>query len=445
MQIRAIAILMGASLVLSGMATGLDAADNWPTWRGPTPNGVALKGSPPTEWSETENVKWKVPVPGQSSSTPIIWGDKLFIQTAVPTTAEPEPAEPEEDSERGRRRGPPRGPQPTVPWNFNVVCMDRNSGEILWEKTAKEAVPHEGHHPTGSHAPYSPVTDGEKLWASFGSRGLHCYDLDGNHLWSTDLIEMRTRNSFGEGSSPALAGDAVVVVMDHEGDSMIMAFNKDTGEKIWEHKREEMTSWASPLAIEVEGNIQVVTSATKLIRSYDAKTGDIIWECGGMTLNAIPTPVTGFGNVYCMSGFRGFALKAIELGHTGDLTDSDAIKWEVEEGTPYVASPLLYEDKLYFYSERRAVISCYDAKVGTPHFVEQKIDGLGTTYASPVGAGGHVYLVDREGQFVVIKLSSNYEVVATNELDDVFDASPVVIGDTIYLKGEKSIYCIAAK
>lgn len=164
-----------------------------------------------------------------------------------------------------------------------------------------------------------------------------------------------------------------------------------------------------------------------------------------MTLNAIPTPVHGFGNVYCTSGFRGSALKAIELGHTGDLSDTDAIKWEVEQGTPYVPSPLLYADKLYVNSGNKAEISCYNAETGKPYFVDQRLDGMSTLYASPVGAGGHVYFADRKGNFMVIKHADTFEVVATNALDDVFDASPVIIGDVMYLKGAKSLYCIASQ
>jgi len=445
MQLRGFIVLIVACLAFSSLTAALDVADNWPTWRGPTPNGIALKGDPPTEWSETRNVKWKVEIDGSSTSTPIIWGDKLFIQTASPSAEEPKPAAPEATAEGRRRRGPPRGPTPTVPWKFNVVCLDRNTGEVIWEKTAREEIPHEGHHATGSFASYSPVTDGEKLWASFGSRGLHCYDLDGNQQWSADLDQMKIRMRFGEGSSPALAGDAVIVVQDHEGQSKIVAFNKDTGEIIWERDRQEMTSWTTPLVIEHEGKLQIIANATRRIQSYDAETGDVIWECGGMTVNSIPTPVHGFGNVYCTSGFRGSALKAIELGHTGDLTDTDAIKWEVGEGTPYVPSPVLYDDKIYVTSGNKPVISCYNAETGEPYYVEQKIDGLSTLYASPVGAGGHVYIADRKGNFAVLEHGDDYKVIANNALDDVFDASPVVIGDVLYLKGLKSIYCIASE
>lgn len=414
------------SVVAGVTANAASVAEQWPQWRGPNADGVAVKGDPPITWSETENVKWKIALPGHSSSTPIIWEDKLFIQTAVPA----------DGSENALRH---RGA-----FKFNVICYNRNSGEVIWEKTAVEATPHEGHHPTGSHASYSPVTDGERLWVSFGSRGLYCFDLDGNLEWKRDLIEMRMRRAFGEGSSPAIAGDAVVVQMDHEGDSKIFAFNKISGEPMWQANRNEISSWSTPLAVEHEGKYQVVTTATDKIRSYDAATGEVIWECEGLTANAIPTPIAGFGMVYCTSGFRGYAMRAIELGHTGDLTGTDALKWEVDEGTPYVPSPLLYGDRLYVTSDNRAILSCYDAKTGEAIFTGERLEGLGQLYASPVGAADRIYIADRDGNTLVLKRSDKVEVLALNKLDDVFDPSPVVIGDTIYLKGLKNLYCISA-
>ena len=441
MQIRLSSIILGA--LIAGLA-GLGALaespdDNWPNWRGPNADGVAVKGSPPVTWSESENIKWKVPLPGKGSSTPVVWGNKIFIETAVPTGEEP----PAAARSAPRRRGPPSTPAPKAPLEFRLICLDRETGEILWERTAVETIPHEGHHPTGTFASYSPITDGEHVWVSFGSRGLHCYDMDGNHKWSTELIQMRKKLTFGEGSSPTLAGDAIIVVMDHEGQSKIAAFDKDTGDPLWETAREEGTSWASPLPVEVDGKIQVITNATSLIRSYDAKTGDLIWQCRGLTPNAIPTPVVGFGNVYCTSGFRGYALMAIELGHTGDLTDTDAIVWEVDRGTPYVASPLLYDGKIYVVDSLRPILSCYDAVTGATIFEDQKLDGLKQIYASPVGAGGRIYIADRAGSTMVLKQSDTFEILARNTLDEGFDASPVVIGDELYLKGSDHLYCIA--
>lgn len=424
------------------------ADDNWPMWRGPTGNGVALKGNPPTTWSESENIKWKISLPGSGLSTPVVWGDKMFIQTAAPTAEEPPPPEPEEGAEEagGGRRGRGRfhgTRQPTVPWKFSVLCLDRNTGKTIWEKTAIEEIPHEGHHPTNSYASYSPVTDGELLWVSFGTRGLFCYDLDGNPKWEAKLPKLESRLGFGEGSSPALAGDAIIVLADHEGASKVLAFDKNTGEPLWETARDESTSWATPRAVEVDGALQVIIPATNLTRSYDAKTGDLIWQCAGLTANVIPSPVLGFGRVYCTSGYRGFSLQAIELGHTGDLTDTDAIAWHIDEGTPYVASPLLYGDKIYVLESRKAVLSSYNAESGKPVFVQQKLEGMKGVYASPVGAGGHVYVAGQGGMTTVLKHTDAFEVVAQNTLDDRFDASPVVIGDDLYLKGTKNLYCIA--
>ncbi len=412
---------------------------NWPAWRGPELNGAAPAGDPPVTWSETENIKWKVPLPGKGSSTPVIWGNKIFIETAVPLGEEPPAAaEPAQG-----RRGMHSRPAPTAPLAFKLICLDRETGKILWDKTAIEAVPHEGHHPTGTFASNSPVTDGELVWASFGSRGLHCYDVEGNHKWSKELVQMRKRMTFGEGSSPALVGDAIVVVMDHEGDSKIVAFDKDTGDVLWEKARQEGTAWATPFPVEVDGKLQVITCASSLIRSYDAKTGDLIWQLGGLTANVIPSPVTGFGNVYCTSGFRGSAFMAIELGHTGDLADSDAIVWRLDRATPYVASPLLYADKIYIIDYLKPVVSCYEAETGKPVFEDQKLDGLRQIYASPVGAGGRIYIAGREGATIVLDDSDSFKVLATNVLDEGFDASPVVVGDELYLRGGSHLYCIA--
>ena len=447
----------GLTLILGALCIGLactgaradSADDNWPTWRGPTGNGVALKGNPPTTWSESENIKWKIALPGSGLSTPVVWGNKMFIQTAVPTAEEPAPPKSEEGGEaRGGRRGR-RGhggmsmKPPTVPLAFKILCLDRRNGEVLWEKTAVEAIPHEGHHPTNSFASYSPVTDGELLWVSFGTRGLFCYDLDGNQKWSAKLPKLDTRMGFGEGSSPGLAGDAIIVLADHEGGSKVLAFDKNTGDKLWETDRDEHSSWATPRAVEVDRILQVIIPATNLTRSYNAKTGELIWQCAGQTSNVIPSPVLGFGRVYCTSGFRGSSLQAIELGRTGDLTETDAIAWQVNRGTPYVASPLLYDDKIYVLGGLRAVLSCYNAESGDPIFVEQKLEGMRGVYASPVGAGGHVYVAGQGGMTTVLKHGEAFQVVAQNTLDDRFDASPVVIGDELYLKGAKNLYCIA--
>ena len=422
-----------AILVIGMMSVA--QADNWPNWRGPDSNGIAPNADPPIKWSETENIKWKVQIPGDSDSTPIIWEDKLFIQTAIPTAEEPPPGSGEKPKSIAKVA--------TVPYRFVVMCLSRETGEVLWEQTTTEELPHEGHHPTASFAAYSPVTDGELLWVSFGSRGLHCYDLDGNHQWSRGLIKMSKVNEFGEGSSPTLAGDAIVVQLDHEGQSKIMAFNKETGETLWEHNREEPSTWATPLTVDVDGALQVVVSGKNRIISHDAATGDIVWESAAAWDEPLATPVVANGNIFLASGFRVFDTLAIELGHTGDLTNSDAIQWRTSEDAPYVASPLVYGDNLYFISGYRALLSCYNATTGKMIYEKEKLDGLRQIYASPVGAGDRLYIACRRGGVAVVKQSNKFKLLATNTLEDNFDASPVVAGNELFLKGDAFLYCIA--
>ncbi len=456
------------------VSTIAQAAD-WPQWRGPLATGVAPDGNPPLKWSETENLKWKVNIPGEGHATPIVTGDKVIVLAAIPAMkkaealrleerraaatpqtffgqAQPRPRDSERPGGGPRGRGGPGGfggsggpggQKPSEAFQFVVICLDRNNGHTLWQQTAREEIPHEGHHPTGTYASPSPVTDGELVIASFGSRGLYCYDLQGKLQWNQDLGDMQIKMGFGEGSSPALYKESVIVNWDAENGSFVTALDKRTGKTIWKQARDEQSSWATPLVIEHDGKAEVVTCATSKIRSYDVATGKLLWECGGLTPNAIPTPVPGNGVVYCTSGFRGNALLAIQLGHTGDLTDTGAILWKHNRGTPYVPSPLLYGDRLYFFSNNNGILSCFDSKSGKPLFDSERIDGLQGVYASPVGGGGRVYLVGREGSTVVIKDSGKLEVLAMNQLAEKFDASPAVSGNELFLRGHEHLYCLA--
>jgi outer membrane protein assembly factor BamB len=270
--------------------------------------------------------------------------------------------------------------------------------------------------------------------------------MQGNLVWQRDLGDMKTRNGFGEGSSPALHGNTLVVTWDHEGDDFVVALDKNTGKELWRKTRDEPTSWATPLVVEHGGKAQAIINATNRIRSYDLATGDVIWEAGGMTTNVIPSPIVGHGMVYLLSGFRGAALLAIKLGAQGDVTNTDAVAWKLDRGTPYVPSGLLSQDRLYFFSGNKGTLSCVDALTGKPHYEQQRIDDLlGGVYASPIAANGHVYLVGRDGKTVVIKDSGKLEVVATNKLDDKFDASGAIVGNELFLRGHEHLYCIAPK
>ena len=336
-----------------------------------------------------------------------------------------------------------RSEKPTAPVQFVIISLDRKTGKPLWQKTAREQVPHEGHHRDHGFASGSPVTDGEHVFAWFGSFGLYCYDMQGNLKWEKDLGDMQTRNSFGEGTSPTLHGETIVINWDHEGEDFIVALDKKTGKELWRQKRDEPTTWSTPLVVEHGGKAQVVVSATNKIRSYDLATGAPVWECAGMTANAIPTPVSESDRLYAISGFRGAALLAIQLGRTGDLTGTDAIVWKHEKSTPYVPSPLLVGGRLYFYSGNNGTLSIFDAATGKPFVEAERIsDLLGGVYASPVSADGRIYLAGRDGKTVVIKQSDKIEILATNKLDDRIDASPAIVGKNIFLRGHQSLYCI---
>jgi outer membrane protein assembly factor BamB len=430
--------------------------NNWPQWRGPLANGVAPQADPPLEWSETKNVKWKVKLPGQGTSTPIVWGDRVFILTAIAPEkkTEAKPAEPTANAvagapgggggRRGGGGGFGRGEKPTEIHEFAVLCLDRKSGKILWQKTPKQEVPHEGHHQDHGFASASPVTDGEVVLAYFGSRGLHCYDMDGNLKWSKDFGDMITRAGFGEGASPALHGDIVVVNWDDETENdFIIALDKRTGKELWKNARSEPTGWSTPLIIEHGGKAQVIVSATGKIRSYDLTSGKELWSCGGLGSNPIPTPVVGGDTVYVMSGHREPKLLAITLGGTGDLTGTDAVKWSYNKGTPYVPSPVLIGDSLYFISGNTGKLSCFDAKTGQPRFEVEQIEGIFGTYASLVTAKDRLYVLGREGKCAVLKPGPKVEILASNKLDDRTDASVALVGKELFIRGKESLYCIA--
>lgn len=336
-----------------------------------------------------------------------------------------------------------RGETPDEIHRWMVLSLDRATGKEKWRQVLKEVQPHEGHHKDHGFASFSPVTDGERLYVFLGSRGLHCLDLNGKVLWSQDLGRMQTRNGFGEGGSAAVHGDVVVVNWDHEGDDFIAAFDTRTGKERWRQKRDEGTGWTTPLVVQVGGKPQVVVNASGRIRAYDLEAGNELWSCAGMTANAIPTPVAANGILYATSGFRGAALLAIRLGQSGDLTGGDAIVWKHAKNTPYVPSPLYVDDRIYLYSGNNAMLSVFDARNGQVLVDAVRVPGISGVYASPVAAAGRVYLLGREGTAVVLKRADQLEVLATNRLDDSFDASPAVVGKQLFLRGHENLYCIS--
>jgi outer membrane protein assembly factor BamB len=297
---------------------------------------------------------------------------------------------------------------------------------------------------TNSHGSGSPVTDGEHLIVPFGSFGLYCLDLDGNLLWERDFGKSQV--TWGEGSSPALIGNTVIVIRDNEEASFIHALDKRTGQELWKKPRDEKSSWTTPYVLMRDGKTQVIVNGAGAVRSYDPATGEIIWQCSGLGVNVTPMVVADDKAVYAMSGQRTSpAAMAIALGRTGDLTDTDALLWKLNRGTPYVASPLLYDGLLYFFQHKTPILTCLDAATGKPHFAQSRLDGLGDVYASPIGVKDRIYIADLDGTTLALAKSSELKILATNKLDDRFAASPVVVGNELFLRGHKNLYCVAAE
>ena len=438
MSHRTEAVVSGWVAVIAVWAGAMLSAQSpadkfWGQWRGPQATGVSETAKPPSEWSESKNIRWKVEIPGRGTSTPVIWGDRVYVLTAAPVGVELAASH----DARGTKGQ-------IVPHRLMVMALDRKTGKAVWEKVAREVTPHEGYHNQfGTWASSSAVTDGDVLIASFESRGIYAYDMNGKPLWDVDLGDKQMRNQFGEGSTPALYKDRIVVVWDHQGESFIAALDKKTGKELWRQKRDEIDSWGTPLVVEHAGKAQVITGATQGIRSYDVQTGELVWQTAGLTPNPIPSPVHLDGLVILMSGYRGNSIKAIKLAEAkGDITDTPAIAWTYDRDTPYVPSPLLYGDVLYFLKGNTGVLSAFDAKTGKPHYALQRIEGVPNVFASPVGADGKVVILGQDGAAAVLKHGPTYEVLATNKLEDKFDASPALADGEIYLRGYRYLYCV---
>lgn len=422
-----------------------DSEKYWAQWRGPFATGVAPHGNPPVEWSETKNIRWKIQVPGKGHSTPIIWGDRLFITTAIETEKAGKPQGKEEGDKQSRSWMAPSTTDKIQ--KYIILAINRKDGKIIWQKTLKEEWPEEASsHNLGSWASNSAVSDGSHVYAYFGSRGLYCLDMQGNLKWERDFGQMNKRMTFGEGSSPALYEDKIVILWDHEGKSFIYTLDKNTGKDIWKLERDEITSWSTPLIITHEGKPQVITSATKFVRSYDLNTGKLLWQVTGLTDNVIPHPMEANGIVYVASGFRGNAMFAIRLkGAQGDLTGTNAIAWKLDKDTPYTPSPVLYKNLLYMLKSNNGILSCYDARDGKEYYSKQRLEGMSEVYASPVAANDRIYITGHKGTKYVIKHGSTFAVLTKNQLDDTFNASPAVVDNDIYLRGYKNLYCISQK
>ena len=407
--------------------------NHWPAWRGPTMNGHAANtANPPIEWSESKNVRWKTELPGLGNSTPNVWGNKIILTTAVPTGRKIE--SPGNDSAGN--------PRPTEFQELLVLAFDLESGKQIWKTKVSEAVPHAVSHPTGSFAAASTVTDGKRIFAFFGSLGLYALDMDGNQLWKYELPVMQTLANFGEGASPALHENVLIVPWDSEGQSFVVGIDGATGKEIWKTMRETNSSWATPLIVKDGDKHVAIVSGSTRTRAYDVRNGKEVWNCGGMSSNPTSSPVADGDVLFVGNSYRGNVVQAIRLnGATGDLTDTQNLLWTHQRSASYVPTPVIVEGKLYFLRDSVGILNCLDVKTGQSAMSAKRI-GLKKIHASPMVAANRIYISSREGDTVVIDPDQDCKVLAKNHLDDVFDASPVAIGKSLILRGGKYLYRI---
>jgi outer membrane protein assembly factor BamB len=431
-------------IVLAGFlfASGVLAEENWPQFRGPNA-GVVEDDILPTTWSTTENVAWTVDIPGRAWSSPIVWGDRVFVTSATVTADDETP-------KKGLYLGGDRDKPSGEVHRWMVYCIDFNSGRILWEKCAHEAMPERPKHLKNSYASETPVTDGQRLYVYFGSIGLFCYDFDGEQLWSKQFGNLKMRGNWGTAASPVLYKDRLYIVNDNEEQSFIVALDKETGEQIWRARRDEKSNWATPYIWQNKQRTEIITSGTDKIRSYSLD-GELLWELGGASGITIPTPFAKNDLLYVTSGFVGDRkrpLFAIKPGARGDITLKDDqnsnqyIAWCQKQGGPYNPSPIVYGDYLYVLYDR-GVLSCFDAKTGGEIYSKKRIAaGANAFTSSPWANDGKIFCLSEDGETFVIQAGPEFKVLESNKLNEMCMSTPAAVRGSLIIRTISKLYRI---
>lgn len=389
-----------------------DGAKNWPRWRGPA-QGVAADGDYPDRWSPTENVLWKVQVPGQGNSSPIIWQDRLFLTA---------------HENQGKTR--------------LVLCFDRQSGKLLWRCPAPQHLVEKAQGKNG-WASGTPCTDGARVYAYFGTGGLFCCDMDGKQVWHVPYPKMDALH--GMACSPLLLKDKVIIFQEHNPGGFIAAYDKLTGKELWKTPRKETVSWGSPIAVSVSGKEQIIVSSSMRVYGYDPDTGNEIWTCAGNLFEVIPTPVAGHDLLFCCSGRSGPTLAIRPEGARGDITKTN-IAWKTIKGSPFVPSPLLYGAHLYTINDMLSVVSCFDARTGKQHWQERCGQPVKEGFsASPIGVNGKVFVTNDEGETYVLQNSDEFKLLHVNRLGEKTLASPALVDGRWHIRTQKHLWCLGKK
>lgn len=427
-------------MLASGCAT---ATDRWPQFRGPEPVGVADDAGLPETWSSTKNVVWRTDVPGAGWSSPIVWGDRIFVTSVIRSTEGEQP-------KKGLYFGGNRPDAPLDEHRWMVYCLDWKTGKILWKREVQRGAPKTARHLKNTYASETPATDGERLYAYFGNVGLFCFNLKGKRLWSKSWPPSKTVNGWGTAASPVVHEGRVYILNDNEEQSFLAALDKKTGQQIWRVERDEPSNWATPYIWNTGQRTEIVTSGRKKIRSYDLD-GKLLWEMGGMSSIVIPTPFSRFGLLYLASGYVGDQNRpvfAVRPGATGDITlkpgesSSEHVAWSWPQAGPYNPSPLVYGDYYYTLLDR-GFFTCHDAKTGQEIYGKQRIDpAAGAFTASPWANNGKVFALSEDGDTFVIQAGREFKVLGKNSLDEMCMATPAISRGSLIIRTASKLYRI---
>jgi outer membrane protein assembly factor BamB len=447
--IKRLAFALGAMGLVVGAHARAAAIENWPQFRGAEARGIAEGKGLPDKWSTTENVAWKTDLPGRGWSCPIVWGKRVFVTTVINTGAT-------EAAKKGLYMGGEAKKMPDTPHQWKLMCLDLDSGKVLWDKTAYEGIPAQPIHIKNSYASETPVTDGERVYAYFGNVGLWCYDLDGKEVWSKKLDPHKTRFGWGTASSPVVHKDRVYIVNDNDEDSYLLALDKKTGNEIWRVKREEKSNWSTPYIWVNEQRTEIITPGSMAVRSYDLD-GKLLWSFKGMSMITIATPYEADGLLYISSGYvmdKRRPLYAIKPGASGDITlpkddkgqgptSNEFIVWSQPQGGPYNPSTMVYEGKLYVLYDRGG-FACFNAKDGSIVYDRTQIPDAKDFTVSPWAYNGKIFCMNEDGITYVLRAGDKFEPLHQNKLaeDDMGMATPAIVGDKLLIRTAARIYCI---
>jgi outer membrane protein assembly factor BamB len=436
--------LLTMTLALSGVISAADLPESkqWAQFRGPGSTGVADDPALPDKWSQTENVAWKTAIPGVGWSSPIIWGDRIFV-TSVLSSADAEPPK------KGLYFGGERK-APTDEHRWMVYAVDFKTGNIVWEREASRGVPGQKHL-KNSYASETPVTDGERVYVYFGNVGLYCYDFSGKLLWSQPVKAVARRYGWGSAASPVLDGNRLYIVNDNDDHSYLQSLDAKTGKVLWSVDRNEKTNWATPYIWSHDGKKEIVTPGTGRVRSYDLD-GKLLWEFGGMSSISIPTPFASHGLLYVTSGYVGDQVRpvyAVKPGAHGDLTlaagesSNSGIAWYLPQAGPYNPSPLVYGDYYYTLLDR-GFLTAHEAATGKEIYGKQRLDpAAGAFTASPWAANGKLFLLSEDGDTFVVQAGAEYKLIGKNSLDEMCMATPAIARGSLVIRTASNLYRIA--